>query len=73
ALALIAASTSSCKKACGHCIKDGQNITKDDSGNFTGGSSVCENSTLKLAGLDEYKQSQANCAADTGTWVIDSN
>ncbi len=51
---------SSCKK-CGHC--------RDAFGNNS--SATCQNSTLAAVGVDEYKQAEADCKAQTGsTWVV---
>lgn len=54
------AAAQSCKK-CGHCQYP----------NGSNSSAVCNNSTLKMIGVDEYKEAQANCKADGGVWVKD--
>lgn len=57
---LFSSAFSSCKK-CGYC--------QDSSGQHS--SATCQNSTLAVVGVDEYKQAEANCKAQTGsTWVV---
>lgn len=53
-------SANSCKK-CGYCqYSNGQ-------GNS---SAVCRNNTILAAVVDDYKQAEADCSAQGGTWVV---
>ena len=54
------ASASSCKK-CGYCAYGGSQ------GN---GSAVCQSSSIVPGITSDYKEAQANCSAQGGTWVI---
>lgn len=54
------ASASSCKK-CGYC---------DYPGTQSNGSAVCKNSTLGALGGDGYKEAEANCQSQGGSWVL---
>ncbi len=54
------ATASSCKK-CGYC--------RDINGNP--GSAVCKGGTFGPLEGDNYKESETNCRAQGGTWIVD--